>query len=179
MEVASIIISVIALLISVWAVKIRKETLDEQRSSKKLAMYQDLLGKFMTHNWKLYEHKISPELPETSDLTSDQWKARIVALDHLNFLFYVYLHATVSPGNVLTKADLQGWKRFANDWLKTLLKDPIKEKEFGKVVANADLYPEDFLVWLNNDIFEGRLRPYLSEHIISRFGELSTPKRAQ
>ena len=174
MEVASIIFSVIALFVSGWAVKIRKDTLEEQRSSKKLAMYQDLLGNFMTHNWKLYEHNISPQLPETSDPTPDQWKARIVSLDHLNFLFYVYLHASVSPGNVLTNADLQGWKRFGNDWLTTLLKDPIKKEEFRKVIASADLYPEDFLLWLDKDIFEGGLRAYLSQHIKSKYPELST-----
>ena len=183
MEIAAIVVSFIAIVIAAFGVfnskranQISKDSVAQMKSGKRQTMYQDLVEKFMIHNWRLYEHRISPQLPGTASLTDHEWNARIVILDHLNLLFYVYLHASDSQGEVVTSEDLEGWKRWATNWMDEIQKTPTYESQFHQIISSEDLHPEHFLVWLNDNIFRGKLDPYLSADFKSRHYSPSHPK---
>jgi len=170
-------VGIASLVVSIKAIRISRDSLAQTKSNKRLAMYQDLLDKFMFHNWKLFEHDISPQMPWAASRTEEERKASMTIGDHLNFLFYIYLHAADSQEEILTESDLQGWKRWARTWLREVQQIPQYETQFEIKLKSADLYPDDFLIWLDEEVLDGALKPYLSDEMIARYPRSTMPRR--
>lgn len=159
-------------------VEASKNLVDETKRSQSQAVRASLDIVILEHNWKLFEYKVDPGLPELPSLAGnkDYWKWRMVHLDHLNLLHtrWTYYTSVALVGPEEIKA-LIGWAQLLlgvlqNDRKEAIRKlkekEPAAEPETREIMVfeetsprlkallhiselhNWDLLPHKFVSWL-------------------------------
>lgn len=158
-------------------VEATKNLVDETKKSLSQAARASLDVVMLEHNWKLFEYKVDPGLPELPSLAGnkDYWKWRMVHLDHLNLLHTRWIYyKSVALGPEEIKA-LIGWAQLLLGVLqndrqeatrKLREKEPAAEPETREIMEfegtsprlkallhiselhNWDLFPHEFVTWL-------------------------------
>ncbi len=132
-----------------------------ERTNKRDAYFQHFLVGAAAHNWKFLEYRnvpgVHPNIDNTLNLDERSLAQRIVLFDHLGILWSMYLHR-----HVLHREDIESSTLWAKSWFKE------SEPQLRLVLDKGDLYPLDFLIWMDKDIFGGKLRPIMGDVLLDR-----------
>jgi len=172
-------VSAVALVVSVlsaWYTH-RRWKLDtgRVREMSRKDFLSKLSAQFMTHNWKFLEHwdnpGVRPGLTSTGGINQQEaFGKRVVHLDHLNFLWQVYAHK-----ELLNRDDIDGFRSWARSWYTDAF-DSLKI-----IFETGDLYPLDFVEWLQSEIFESGFGQLIGSGLDDRLqkrkaGAVRTPR---
>lgn len=153
LSLVSILISILTAVISyLWS----KKTTRSQ-------YYQNLLDGFYSHNWKFIEHwdneGIRPRLDTTLNIESHKqdFGQRVVVFDHIYILWKVYCHK-----DVLSIYDLESNKHWAQKWFEG------SSIHLENIFTDGDMFPLDFIDWLNLYIFDQKLEMLFGDKLTER-----------
>jgi hypothetical protein len=166
-------ISFLAILFSViqWLSEIRRS-----RSQQRLEFIRQLWDGFSSHNWQLITHWDFPGVyPTLSEIAienktpEDQatFGKRITVLEHVNILLRVFTYR-----KLLTAEDKLGFKIWAQSWW-----NEQSEPVLRGIFSNGDLYPLDFMIWLQREIVGGSILRVMGPELKARLKEYEGKSR--
>ena len=131
------------------------------RDARRHSFFQHFIDGARTHNWKFIEHRnvpgVWPNIDTIAGMDEKGLAQRAVLLDHLNILWSMYLHRSV-----LYREDMESVTLWAKSWFKE------SESQLRLVLDEGDIYPLDFLSWLDREVFGARLRPLMGDTLLDR-----------
>ena len=116
------------------------------RKNRKQNYYIGLVKLFGDHNWNLVGHKLSDGLP----ITGAESNIVIVCQQHLNLLFYAWLHLETIEAD----GSLGGWRRWASAIVEgaKLPENDQHRQAYFDILSHGDLYPQAFRDWLGQSL---------------------------
>lgn len=113
---------------------------------RKQTYYNSLIKLFEKHNWNILSQKLDPGI----DILNVSPGISTVCYQHLNLFLYAWLNKSI----IEKDKTLKGWK----NWSKAIV-DGAKKKEreeyrkcYRQILTHGDLYPSEFITWLENEL---------------------------
>ena len=116
------------------------------KKERKQNYYLGLINLISNHNWKLKENNLNPGLK----ITSVPIDISIICYQHLNLLFYAWLNKSI----IEMDGSIKGWKNWVDEIFSGAISTGNNQyKEcYKSILTNKDLYPDDFIEWLNSEM---------------------------
>ena len=116
------------------------------RKNRTQNYYSGLLKFMGDHNWNMLRDKLHAGLP----ISTAETKVAVVCYQHLNLLFYAWLHRDTVDAD----GSLAGWK----NWAKAIV-DGAKLQgneqyriAYRDILKHGDLYPVEYRQWLRKTL---------------------------
>jgi hypothetical protein len=108
--------------------------------------YSGLAKMISDHNWSLVKEDVDDGLV----ITGVDRKVAIVCYQHLNILFYAWLHRHT----IETDGSMKGWRNWATAIVNGAKTPDHKQHciAYFQILCHGDLYPAAFLQWLESTL---------------------------
>ena len=116
------------------------------RRNRAQAYYGGLVGLISDHNWKCLTHDVR----SGHTVVSKDDKVSTVCYQHLNLLFYAWLHKEV----IGSDGSMDGWK----NWVQAIVEgahlsgNEAYRLSYAQILLHGDLYPGKFREWLRKEM---------------------------